>query len=370
MRFDAAQKFKIVEDSNGFITAEGVIASSGEKLVYKDGIETIADSALFENMDEWEGLPLTLTHPKDLLKPETTQKHQVGSVVKAWRKDNQLWARFKVTTKQALDAVRGGMRGLSAGYNVHVDDAKNQIQRFNNHLALVSVGRSPSSGIRADVRRDSFDLEEGLKMQVLKFPNGKEIKLDCSEAEAQLVQGQIDSESSRADEAEKSLASVATFLSENFDMKEGEDMPKKLDMMKKEIADMKKKGESTEKLQATYDALFEKMEKSKGKMDSDDLAIIFDTHEKAQKLDGKITIRKDTGEIKTARELAEEALPNVKLDGKSDDYAFARLDSTIEFSGSENVKKQRGDGKDTENKSTLTVQQRADAKFYDEKGGK
>jgi hypothetical protein len=104
----------------------------------------------------------------------------------------------------------------------------------------------------------------------------------------------------------------------------------------------------------------------KGKMDNDELSIIFDTHEKAQKLDSKITIRKDSGEIKTARELAEEALVDVKLDGKSDDYAFARLDSTIEFSGSENVKKQRGDSKDfNETKSTLTVQQKSDAAFYD-----
>lgn len=368
MRFDQARQFKILEDSNGFITAEGVIASSGEKLVYKDGTETVTDSALFNNMDEWEGLPLTLTHPRDLLKPETAQKHQVGSVVKAWRKDNQLWAKFKVTTKQALDAVRGGMRGLSAGYNVHVDDAKNQIQRFNNHLALVSVGRSPSSGIRSDERRDSFDLEEGLKMQVLKFPNGKEIKLDCSEAEAQLLQGQIDAETSRADVAEKSLANVATFLSENFDMEEGEDMPKKLDMMKKEIADMKEGGKNTEKLQATYDALFEKMEKSKGKMDSDDLAIIFDTHELAQKLDAKITIRNDDGSIKTARDLAEQSMPDVKFDGKDDSYVMARLDATIEFSSAENVKKQRGDGKEKDTKSTLTVQQRSDAKFFTPKG--
>ena len=357
MRFDAGQKFKITEDSNGFITAEGVIASAGEKLIYKDGVETIAESALFSNMDDWEGLPLTMTHPKTLLNPQTVQKHQVGSVIKAWRKDNQLWAKFKVTSLNALSAVRKGLRGLSAGYNVQLDSNRNQVHRLNNHLALVEAGRSPSSGIRSDERRDSFDLtqpQESKTMYVIKFPQGTEVKLDCTEAESQLLQGGIDAMQSK------------------FDAESSEEKDK-LDEMKAKIEGMKKDGESTEKLQATYDALFEKMEKSKeeakGKMDSDDLAIIFDTHEKAQQLNSAIKIRKDSGAIKTARELVEEALPEVKFDGKSDDYAFARLDSTIEFSSSDNVKKQRGDCQDNNVKTTLTVQQRSDAKFYNTEAG-
>lgn len=365
MRFDAAQKFKILEDANGFITAEGVIATAGEKLYYKDAVETISENALFENMDSWEGLPLTLTHPKDLLNPTTAQKHQVGSVVKAWRKDNQLWAKFKVTTKTALDAIRQGMRGLSAGYNAFVDENNIQQGRENNHLAIVEIGRSPSSGIRSDARRDSFDINHGVKdMPVIKFPNGKEVRIDCSEAEQQLVQANVDSLISRLDTAETSVSTVNKFLSKHFDVSE-EEASKKLDELGSKIEQMKKDGEDTEKLQAQYDEMKEKMEGNKGKMDSDELYSIFDTHEKALMLNPSIKIRKDSGEIKTARDLACEAMPTVKMDGKEDTYVMARLDAAIEYSKDGFTRQQRHDGKDIPSqKPKMTAQQRADAKFF------
>lgn len=330
------------------MVAEGIIASAGEKLLYRDGVETISEDALFSNMDEWGGLPLTLSHPKDLLTPETAQKHQVGSVVKAWRKDNELWARFKVTTKKALDAVKKGLRGLSAGYIAELD-GKTQVGRINNHLALCQVGRSPSSGIRADERRDSYDLNNEVNtMYVIKFPTGKEIKLDCSEAESQLIQGEVDA------------------MKANFDMSE-EEYKEKLDGMKKDMEQMKKDGKDTEKLQAQYDAMKAEMEKSKGKMDTGELSEIFDTHEKALKLNPEIKIRKDSGEVKTSRELAEEVMPEIKFDDKSDDYVMARLDSTIEFSQDENLKKQRGNGERKDSNLGLTVQQKADQAFYNGK---
>lgn len=366
MRFDAAQKFKILEDANGFITAEGVIATAGEKLYYKDAVETISENALFESMDSWEGLPLTLTHPKDLLNPTTAQKHQVGSVVKAWRKDNQLWAKFKVTTKTALDAIRQGMRGLSAGYNAFVDENNIQQGRENNHLAIVGVGRSPSSGIRADARRDSFDINHGVKdMPVIKFPNGKEVRIDCSEAEQQLVQTNVDSLTAKLDTAETSVSTVNKFLAKHFDVNE-EDASKKLDELGSKIEQMKKDGEDTEKLQAQYDEMKKGMEESKGKMDSDELSSIFDTHEKALQLSAGIKIRKDTGEIKTAREIACEAMPSVKMDGKEDTYVMARLDAAIEYSKDGFIRQQRHDGQDFSNhqKPKMTAQQRADAKFF------
>lgn len=369
MRFDAAQKFKIVEDANGFIMAEGVIASAGEKLYYKDAVETISENALFDNIDSWEGLPLTLTHPKDMLNPSSVQKHQVGSVVKAWRKDNELWARFKVTAKSALDAVRRGVRGLSAGYNAFVDDNNIQQGRENNHLAIVEVGRSPSSGIRADARRDSFDIKNGeTNMPVIKFPNGKEIRLDCGDAEQQLIQSQVDALSARVDSAESAKSTFSKFLAKHFDVDE-EEATKKLDELGEKIEQMKKDGEDTEKLQAQYDEMKEKMEKSSSKMDSGELAQIFDTHEKALKLNAQIKIRKDSGEVKTARELACEALPNAKMDEKSDDYVMARLDAAIEMTADGFIKQQRQDGSDINDgkKQKLTVQQRADAKFFNQK---
>ena len=365
MRFDAAKQFKIVEDANGFIVAEGVIASTSDKLLYQDGVETIAESALFQNMDEWEGLPLTLQHPSNgkLLTPETTGKNQVGSVIKAWREDNELWTRFKVTTKKAIDAVKGGLRGLSAGYDVALDENKTQVARQNNHLALVRVGRAQSSGIRAD-ERESFDNNGGKIMPTIKFPNGKEMKLDCSDEQAELVQNQVDSLSARADDAEGSLVLVSDFMSQHFDSEEGSDMSKKLKDMKAKIDAMKAKGENYDALQAKYDAMKKEMEKSKSKMDSNEIGAIFDAHEKAVKLNPEIKMRKDSGDIKTIREIFEEALFDVKMDGKSDAYVEARIDFAIDNLPKNNIQSQRGNRNDSGSDDTLTVQQIADQKFY------
>lgn len=360
MRFDSPTEFSITEDDNGFLVAQGVIATAGEKLVYKEGTEVIGESALFENMDSWAGLPVTYTHPRTgLLNPSNTQKHQVGSVIKAWRQDNQLWAKFRVTVKDAIDAVKSGMRGLSAGYRV-VMDGSTQAARSNNHLAICGLGRSPSSGIRGDELRGSHDIN-GEEPMIIKFPNGKEIKLDCSDAEAQLLQYQIDALALRADEAEGDLEKVLSQVDEDEDMPASEKMLK-LKMM---LDQAKKDGEDITKLQAQYDELKAQCDEGADKMDSADIDAILTAHEKAQRIDSTIKLRKDDGSIKSAKELMTEAVTkhdkDIKLDGKSDGYLEARLDAAIEHIDANNVRKQRqdGSGKPT---TKQTVQERADAK--------
>lgn len=361
MRFDSPTEFSITEDENGYIVAQGVIATAGEELVYKEGKEVVGESALFENMDSWVGLPVTLKHPKTgLLNPSNTQRHQVGSVTSVWRQDNQLWAKFRVTVKDAIDAVKSGMRGLSAGYRVAMDGIT-QVARSNNHLAICDLGRSPSSGIRGDERRDSHDIN-GEEPMIIKFPNGKEIKLDCSDAEAQLLQGQIDALASRADEADGNLKKVFAHLDAEEDMPISEKMLKLKMMMDK----AKKDGEDITKLQAQYDELEAQSEKDKGKMDSADIDAILTAHEKAQRIDSSIKLRKDDGTIKSAKELMTEAVTkhdkDIKLDGKSDGYLEARLDAALEHIDANNVRKQRqdGSGKQAEKK---TVQERSDEVF-------
>lgn len=156
IRFDAPNNLRIEQDASGFLMVSGVIASLSDKLNYNGTIETIAESALFDDMEQLEGTPLTLRHPKDFVTPETAQQYQVGSVVKAWREGDELWCKIKVTAKSAIDAIRiQGMRGLSAAYDV-VMNGLTQVKRIMNHVALCSVGRAQSSGIRSD-SRDSFD---------------------------------------------------------------------------------------------------------------------------------------------------------------------------------------------------------------------
>ncbi|MGL4753827.1 MAG: hypothetical protein ACRCXB_15720, partial [Aeromonadaceae bacterium] len=227
--------------------------------------------------------------------------------------------------------------------------------------AICDLGRSPSSGIRGDERRDSHDIN-GEEPMIIKFPNGKEIKLDCSDAEAQLLQSQVDALASRADEADGNLKKVLAHLDAEEDTPISEKMLKMKMMMDK----AKKDGEDITKLQAQYDELKAQSEKDKGKMDSSDIDAILTAHEKAQRIDSSIKLRKDDGTIKSSKELMTEAVTkhdkDIKLDGKSDGYLEARLDAALEHLDANNVRKQRqdGSGKPAEKK---TVQERADEAF-------
>lgn len=376
LRCDSPRDFKIVEDENGYIVAQGIIATAGEKLVYHDAVETISEGALFDNIESWEGLPVTLQHPDvGLLDPETTQEHQVGSVIKAWREGDSLWAKFKITVRDAIDSVKSGLRGLSAGYSVVMDGDK-QTARMNNHLALCDVGRSPSSGIRGDERRDSFDI--GVKKHMLiKFPNGGSVKLDCSDAEGQLLQTKIDALKAKLDEVEAGLKKVDEQLSETLDDDSDMEIAEKLAAIKAKIEAAEEAGEASEelkKLQAQYDELKAQMDEDDDKIDSDELNSLIDTLEKAQEIDESIKLRGDSGKIKTELELIAEALkahnPNIKLDAHGDDISYmrARLDAAIEMRTVASVSRQRGGFvSQRADSNTLTVQQRANQAFY---GGK
>ncbi|MGL5280748.1 MAG: DUF2213 domain-containing protein [Plesiomonas shigelloides] len=378
LRFDSPQKFEIIEDANGYLLAQGVIASSGEQLIYRDGIETITDDALFENIDEWEGLPVTMEHPKSgLLNPSNTQKYQVGSVIKAWRKDNELWAKFRVTVKDAIDSVKSGLRGLSAGYKVALNaDGTKQIGRLNNHLALVETGRSPSSGIRSDERRDSYDIN-GEHPMLIKFPDGATVKLDCADSEGQLLQTKIDALASRADAAEEEVKKVDKELTKVTDAEEDMPVSEKLLKMKMMMDQAKKDGESAEKLkelQGKYDEMKEQVEKSKEKMDSSEFTAIIDTLEKVQSIDPSIKLRTDSGKLKSECELIEEGLKahnkDVKLDSadKGDaKYMRARLDAAIEVREMMNLSSQRpafNANRGDSGERKMTVQEKANRSFY------
>ena len=100
-------------------------------------------------------------------------------------------------------------------------------------------------------------------------------------------------------------------------------------------------------------------------MDSADIDAILTAHEKAQRIDSSIKLRKDDGTIKSAKELMTEAVTKhdkgIKLDGKADGYLEARLDAALEHIDANNVRKQRQDGSDKPT-TKQTVQERADAK--------
>lgn len=150
-RYDSTNSITFEEDANGFLTVHGVVATAGERLIYKDGIETVAESGLFGKADALLGIPVTNDHPRSgLLNPSTAQAHQCGSVT-SWRKDGKsLKVSMKVTDANAIRDIKAGKMGISAGYTCKVDGNGNQVERTYNHIAIVQRGRSPSSGIRAD----------------------------------------------------------------------------------------------------------------------------------------------------------------------------------------------------------------------------
>lgn len=203
-------------------------------------------------------------------------------------------------------------------------------------------------------------------MVAIKFPDGTEVKLDCSDAEAQLLQKGVDAVAERADSAEDKYDNL-------FDqvMKLDEDDKEMSieDKMKKLKKDMAEAGEDKKKLatlQGQYDALKKEHDKSKEKMDSA-IADILADFDLAKKVKTDMSLRADSGEIKTTEDMFSEALQHVDKEIKLDSVCVDTMRGmVIVHAETESMKRQRGTRQDAKNPMTFAeMQKQASNKHYE-----
>lgn len=157
----------ITETPEGFLVCIGVpIARTGEMLYGETELPLEGDDKgrivisrsedeVFrpETMASFEGKPITITHPKDFVTPESWKHLAKGTMQNVRRGEgdlsDSLIADLLITDKDAINLVKNGLREVSCGYDAdytQVEEGRaNQTNIVGNHLALVDKGRAGST---------------------------------------------------------------------------------------------------------------------------------------------------------------------------------------------------------------------------------
>ena len=117
-----------------------------EVLIYRSEEEVFAPEALAS----FEGKPLTLDHPCEDVTPENWAELAKGMVTNVRRGEHAssdlVLADILVTDAEAIEAIEGGLRELSCGYDAELEPIRPGVGRQThirgNHVALVDHGRA------------------------------------------------------------------------------------------------------------------------------------------------------------------------------------------------------------------------------------
>ena len=154
----------MAESPEGFLYCYDVpVARTGDQ-VYKasevpvepnnQGLVTIKrdEKEVFnENtIKSFEGKPVTIDHPDDMVTPENWKDLAHGFVQNVRRgvreQADLLLGDIVITTKQAIELVKNGLRQVSCGYDAEYDQIEKGLGRqkdiIGNHIALVMRGRA------------------------------------------------------------------------------------------------------------------------------------------------------------------------------------------------------------------------------------
>lgn len=120
----------------------------------KDGTVTIqrdeADVFDEKTIKSFEGKPVTIDHPDEMVTPENWKDLAHGFLQNVRRgikeQADLLMADLVITTKQAIELVKSGLRQVSCGYDAEYEQIKEGLGRqkeiIGNHVALVMRGRA------------------------------------------------------------------------------------------------------------------------------------------------------------------------------------------------------------------------------------
>ena len=156
----------ISETPEGFLICENVPITRTGEFIYKDsevpvegdknGVVRVMreDEVVFADatIKSFEGKPLTIEHPKDLITPMNWKEVTHGVLQNVRRGDgtqsHMMVGDLCITTEEAIKLVKAGLREVSLGYNAQYEQIEpgkaKQVVIVGNHIALVNKGRAGS----------------------------------------------------------------------------------------------------------------------------------------------------------------------------------------------------------------------------------
>lgn len=163
-------------------------------------------------LSSFEGMPLTIHHPEELLDTENTQDHEVGHIQNVREGKEPLddgnypmLADIWVKHKSAIDEVQNGLRELSCGYTYKLHREGYRFEQRNilgNHVALVPKGRaggeariydSASDDSKSNKEKKTVDIKKLLSMGLAAFAKDKDSTAEEVVQAALLVNGSASS---------------------------------------------------------------------------------------------------------------------------------------------------------------------------------
>ncbi len=327
--------YDAVELPNGFLSVDALITRTGV-FVYQeigpDGtIKTVRQlrppEEVFkpEALETLEGLPLTNSHPSEMLNTENVKEHVIGMTSDRPKKiilpDGYDYVKQRCTffDNEAIGVIKDkSKQQMSLGYECELDftpgvykgEAYDAIQRNHkyNHLSLVDVARggencrvqydsdeikaiSVKKGCFAIQQVDNNHVKKGLKMKVF-IHDGDELKVDQATFDAL-----------------KSMSSEVSELKEKAKLVDG--LQAKVDELGAKLKDTTNQDEAFFKaVDSAVKSRLELITKATKVVDAKDLVDLSDR--------GIMEVA-----IKKVR-------PELVLDGKSEDYITARFDICME----------------------------------------
>lgn len=336
---DRSEGNKVSRTAQGFLRVDGYVTKTGV-LKYRtaDGkvIKQLRDPREVFNSDSLEtlkSLPVTLRHPPKLVTPKDVKQYMVGySSDEVSKSGPKLKTQLTITDEAAINSVESGETiELSCGYECELDEAPGTYdgQEYDfvqrnikyNHIALVDKGRAgPDVRILMDAAEDSTvyiqdDLSESTQ---------EETKM-----EKVMIEG-------KEFEASPELAAALKAHMEKMAAMQSE-----LDGMKEKAPAMDEMKKDKEAMQAKMDAMSADLEKAKtdlkANMDSVDEKAIeakvrarFSLIETAKRFVAKDAKIDEMSDVEIKKAVIKSDLPNVVLDGKSDEYVAASFDYIVE----------------------------------------
>lgn len=204
----------------GFLLCRNVpIARTGDQLYLADeiGLDPRGDGLvkIIRDADEvfrpetkasFEGKPVTIDHPDGVVTPKNWRQLTVGTVQNVRRgdgiQDDLLLADLLITDQRGIEAVRGGLREVSCGYDAEYIQLEpgigKQADIIGNHVALVERGRAgPRCSIQDKETVMKSTKKPTLRERWLKFIDSAEEAMKEEEKET------TDSEAEEEDESKK-----------------------------------------------------------------------------------------------------------------------------------------------------------------------
>ncbi len=290
-----------------------------------------------ESMDSLAGVPLTVRHPNQMVNTKNVKGLSVGMTgdVVSKAEDRYLDIVGTVTDEVTVKSLErksdnGDGQQVSCGYTADMDftpgiwkgqtyDAIQRNIRYN-HVALVDLGRAgPEARIKLD-ENDNAIYSTNDNQGVVKMKN---IKIDGKEFEVnEELHGAISSLQTKMDAMKKNEGDMKKKMEEDEDemkkmKKEKDEMEAKKDSLASEVSSLKEAAKTAKLDHNEIDGLVAER------------ANVCDVAEKIVKdfkKDGKSNL-----DIK--KEVISAVSPDLKLDEKSEDYINARFDSISEQEG-------------------------------------